>query len=68
LLCDDGDAQVNNDYYYVKRLGLPLAQDGVKVDMILSSFVPKERSAAQQLPESLRGDWSEPSEFIRYVL
>jgi hypothetical protein len=60
--------QVNKDYYYVKRLGLPLAQDGVKVDMILASFVPKERSAAQLLPESLRGDWSEPSEIIRYVL
>nr|WP_298683711.1 PAS domain-containing protein [uncultured Dongia sp.] len=59
---------VSKDYYYVKRLGLPLAQDGVRVDMIMASFLPKERSAAQQLPESLHGNWSEPRENFRCVL
>ena len=54
--------------FLASRLGLPLAQDGVRVDMIMASFLPKERSAAQQLPESLHGNWSEPRENFRCVL
>ncbi len=34
------------DYIWVKRLGLPLAQDGDKVDMILAIWLAERRTAA----------------------
>jgi hypothetical protein len=36
----------SQDYIWVKRLGLPLAQDGSKVDMILAVWLAERRSVA----------------------
>jgi hypothetical protein len=36
----------SQDYIWVKRLGLPLAQDGNKVDMILAIWLAERRSIA----------------------
>jgi len=36
----------SQDYIWVKRLGLPLAQDGAKVDMILAIWLAERRSIA----------------------
>lgn len=36
----------SQDYIWVKRLGLPLAQDGEKVDMILAIWLAERRSIA----------------------
>ncbi len=42
----------SQDYIWVKRLGLPLAQDGDKVDMILAIWLAERRSIA----DLARGD------------
>jgi hypothetical protein len=42
----------SQDYVWVKRLGLPLAQDGAKVDMILCVWLAERRSLA----DLARGD------------
>jgi hypothetical protein len=42
----------SQDYVWVKRLGLPLAQDGNNVDMILAIWLAERRSIA----ELARGD------------
>jgi hypothetical protein len=42
----------SQDYIWVKRLGLPLAQDGNNVDMILAVWVAERRSLA----DLARGD------------
>jgi len=39
----------SQDYVWVKRLGLPLAQDGDKVDMILAIWLAERRSIADVL-------------------
>ncbi len=36
----------SHDYFWVKRLGLPLAQDGRKVDMVLATWLAERRSIA----------------------
>ncbi|MGH6892579.1 MAG: PAS domain-containing protein [Dongiaceae bacterium] len=38
----------SQDYFWVKRLGLPLAQDGRKVDMVLAAWHAERRSAADK--------------------
>jgi len=42
----------SQDYIWVKRLGLPLAQDGAKVDMVLAIWLAERRSVA----DLARGD------------
>jgi hypothetical protein len=42
----------SQDYIWVKRLGLPLAQDGARVDMILCIWLAERRSIA----DLARGD------------
>jgi len=42
----------SQDYVWVKRLGLPLAQDGSRVDMILAVWMAERRSIA----DLARGD------------
>ncbi|HEV8390010.1 MAG TPA: PAS domain-containing protein [Dongiaceae bacterium] len=42
----------SQDYVWVKRLGLPLAQDGDRVDMILAIWLAERRSVA----DLARGD------------
>ena len=42
----------SQDYIWVKRLGLPLAQDGDKVDMILAIWLAERRS----ISDLARGD------------
>lgn len=42
----------SQDYVWVKRLGLPLAQDGDRVDMILAVWLAERRSVA----DLARGD------------
>ena len=48
------------DYLWVKRLGLPLAQDGAKVDMILATWVAEKRSIADRTPGALNLETGEP--------
>ncbi len=59
---------VNEDYYYVKRLGLPLAQDGAHVDMVLASFLPLKRAEEEIALKILSGALPEPDGEVRYVL
>lgn len=60
--------QVNEDYYYVKILGLPLAQDGVIVDMILASFLPRTRAETGGVADTPFDTRSEPLDELRCVL
>jgi hypothetical protein len=48
------------DYLWVKRLGLPLAQDGAKVDMILATWVAEKRSTADRARGALDLEAGEP--------
>jgi hypothetical protein len=48
------------DYLWVKRLGLPLAQDGQNVDMILAVWLAERRSALDLALGDLEGDAGMP--------
>ncbi len=48
------------EYHLVKRLGLPLAQDGRTVDMILAIWVAERRSAANRTRSDAQLDDGEP--------
>jgi hypothetical protein len=48
------------DYLWVKRLGLPLAQDGQKVDMILAVWLAQSRSTSDLAHDDLEGDAGMP--------
>lgn len=50
----------SQEFVSVKRLGLPLAQDGRKVDMILVVWIAERRPAASLTPKDLEMDAGDP--------
>jgi len=48
------------EHNWMKRLGLPLAQDGERVDMILAVWIAEHRSAADLTRDGLERDTGEP--------
>lgn len=50
----------SHEFVAVKRLGLPLAQDGHQVDMILVVWIAERRAAASLTPKDLEMDAGEP--------
>lgn len=48
------------EHFWVKRLGLPLAQDGTNVDMILAVWLADRRPAADREPGELDGEPAAP--------
>jgi hypothetical protein len=50
----------SQDYVWVKRLGLPLAQDGSRVDMILAVWIAERRSIADLARADPAHDAGEP--------
>ena len=50
----------SQDYIWVKRLGLPLAQDGERVDMILAVWLAERRSIADLARSDLQREAGTP--------
>lgn len=50
----------SQDYVWVKRLGLPLAKDGSRVDMILAVWIAERRSVADLARGDPERDAGEP--------
>lgn len=55
---------VNRDFVRVRRLGLPLARDGVNVDMVLAIFAAIPRDPDEFLKDGL----AEPVDEQRFIL